>query len=395
MFSHAPVLGRYVFPDAVIPETLLMFTYVLGIYGCDKFLNVSGAVRRSLENPSIACLARSPLFLPIFLPTVALAVGLQLMILKRFGSALNGGPYALELAAKGEIPYWGFLAGLYEIIFVCVILFLLSGRRGSTRLLVIGAYIFAAALRLAGGTRLILIKEIAVILIISYSQGRIKARHLGITALVVIILGSLVGLLRMSGHNEYAYLGPLYGLVMESGLNALTLNIAYQVHASGYIAHHGHALNYIVFILINAIPKFLRFGITKSQLAALSPYNAALGYGFSTYTPVGGMSGFATLTYLSNHPLLATLAVVIIFSCFAKFAPDGALKSLLILTFSINAIHFWRDPVNMAVKNCVQDTLLALVLLYVPSIKKAAIGVRTLSSRPLASHSHGNQTHES
>lgn len=374
LFADTPVLGRYVFPETVIPETLLMFAYVLGLYVCDRLFNISGAMKESLEGPGIARLARSPFFLPIFVPTIALAVGLQLVILRQFGSALNGGTYSSELAGEGYIPYWGFLAGLYEIVFLLVVLFLLSRQRSGMRLFVLGSYVLAAVLRLAGGTRLILIKEIAVILIIAYSQHRIRARHLGIAAVVVLLVGSAVGILRIgAGEVRYGYLGPLFGLVMESGLNALTLNIAYQVHAAGYIADHGQFLNSVGFILISIIPKFLRFGISADQLAALSPYNAALGYGFGSYAPAGAMSGFATVAYISNYPLAATLGIVAMIVCFAKLVPKGPMKSLVILTFSISAIHFWRDPVDIAFKDFVQDLALAAVLMYVPSIKKAVL----------------------
>ena len=236
LFANAPVLRRYVFMSSLIPETLLMFIYVAGLCCLDYFFNLSHSIRKCVSSPSVVGLARSPIFLPIYLATTALAVTLQLVILHRFGSALGGGPYVMSLVSEGYIPYWGFLAGLYEIIFLFVVLYLLSGQRSRLRFLVLGLYVFAAALRLAGGTRLILVKEIAVILIIAHAQGRIKTRKLLLTGALVVVLGSVVGLLRSSGANPFAFLGPIYGLVMESGLNALTLNIAYQVQHSVYMA---------------------------------------------------------------------------------------------------------------------------------------------------------------
>jgi hypothetical protein len=142
------------------------------------------------------------------------------------------------------------------------------------------------------------------------------------------------------------------------------------VQESGYVARHDDALNAPAFILVSAIPKFLRFGISPEDLDKLSPYNAAFGYGFDTYMPVGGMSGFATLCYLSN-PFLLTLALVMIVTLLIRFTPAGVVKHIIVLVFCIDAIHFWRDPVDIAVKDVVQDIFCALVLVYFPAIRTA------------------------
>lgn len=373
LFANAPVLRRYVFMSSLIPETLLMFIYVAGLCCLDYFFNLSHSIRKCVSSPSVVGLARSPIFLPIYLATTALAVTLQLVILHRFGSALGGGPYVMSLVSEGYIPYWGFLAGLYEIIFLFVVLYLLSGQRSRLRFLVLGLYVFAAALRLAGGTRLILVKEIAVILIIAHAQGRIKTRKLLLTGALVVVLGSVVGLLRSSGANPFAFLGPIYGLVMESGLNALTLNIAYQVQHSVYMASHSQVVSALEFVLLTSIPSFLRFGVTKTALHAMSPYHAALGYGFDTATPVGGMSGFATISYIFGYPFFSTAILVVSIASMLKMLSRTRVGNILILVFCINAIHFWRDPIDIAAKNMVQDFIFAAALLVVPRLRGPAV----------------------
>jgi hypothetical protein len=380
LFADAPVLGRYVFADSVAMETLIIFAYFAAFLVADRILNLSGCIRASFENPTIASLARSPLFLPIFIPTALAASALQIQSMRDFGSIFSG-QYALTNVAEGLIPYWGFLAGLYEIIFLLFVLFILSGSRSKLRYLVIGLYVVTAALRVAGGTRMILIKEVAVLLILFYARGAIKRRHLIIAGSAVVALGSAVGLLRTTA--GAGILGPVYGLVMESGLNALTFNIAYQVQAAGYVAQHGDLLNSLAFVTFSSVPSFLRFGIEQPDLDALSPYTLAISSGFDSSQPVGGMSGFATLCYLSSYPFAATLVLVAMLSFLLKFAPRGVLKHIFIVVFCLDTLHFWRDSIDISVKLLLQDVVCALALLYVPAIRRRPVAVRTPSPDPV------------
>lgn len=373
LFADIPSLGRYVFAESAMAETLILFAYVAAFYVADRVFDLSALIGAAFSSPQIQALARSPVFLLIYLPVTLVAIALQIRMFLELGLAITGGQYGMDAHVEGLIPYWGFLAGLYEIVFLFVVLFLLSEQRGTRRLVVVGAYVLAGALRLAGGTRLLLIKEIAVIVIIFYMQGKIGGRRLALTAAIVMVVGSVVGLLRAhEGGLGSEIPGPVFALVMESGLNALTFNIAYQAQLSGFIAHHQQVLNTIQFVLMSAMPTFLRFGVDQTQLDGLSPYNAALS-GFDTYSPVGGMSGFATLCYLTSYPLLATLALVMAIGCLLRYTPKGHYKHILVVVFCINAIHFWRDPIDIAVKNFVQDVLCALVLLYIPAPRNSAL----------------------
>lgn len=371
MFMDNPVLARYVFADSALAETLVIFAYVALFYVLDRTLNISASIRASFSSPEVRRLAYSPVFLFIYIPVALAAVILQLKILRDFGSALSGGQYQSQAAADGLIPYWGFLSGLYEILFVFVVLFLLSEQRSMRRVIVVGLYLLAALLRVAAGTRLLLIKELAIMLIMFYMQGKMRLGRLVLAGSIVVALGSLVGLLRSSG-SASPILGPLYGLVMESGLNALTFNIAYQVQSSGFVGQHANLLDALQFITLSSIPSFLRFGVGQADLDLLSPYNQAIAYGFDSAMPVGGMSGFGTLCYLFGSPLLGTLALVVVIACLLKYTSMGPWKHIIVLVFSINAIHFWRDPVDIAVKNTIQDIVCALVLLYVPNVRRLA-----------------------
>lgn len=375
MFMDNHVLARYVFADSALAETLVIFAYVAMFYVLDRTLNISASIRASFSSPEVRRLAYSPVFLFIYIPVALAAVILQLRILRDFGSALAGGEYQSQAASEGLIPYWGFLSGLYEILFVFVVLFLLSEQRSMQRVIVLGLYALAALLRVAAGTRLLLIKELAIMLIMFYMQGKIRLGRLVLAGAIVVALGSLVGLLRSSG-SASTILGPLYGLVMESGLNALTFNIAYQVQSSGFVGQHANLLDSLQFITLSSIPSFLRFGVGQADLDLLSPYNQAIAYGFDSSMPVGGMSGFATLCYLFGSPLLGTLVLVVVIACLLKYTSKGPWKHIIVLVFSINAIHFWRDPVDIAVKNTVQDIVCALVLLYVPNVRRPAVTAR-------------------
>jgi len=371
LFADAPVLGRYVFADSVAMETLIIFAYFAVFLLADRVYDLSGCIRTSFNDPTIASLARSPLFLPIFVPTALAASALQIKSMLDFGSIFSG-QYALTNVAEGLIPYWGFLAGLYEIIFLLFVLYILSGSRSRIRYFVIALYVVTAALRVAGGTRMILIKEVAVLLILFYCRGAIKRRHLVIAGTTVVLLGSAVGLLRTTAAGA-GILGPVYGLVMESGLNALTFNIAYQVQDAGFVARHGDLLNSFAFVAFSSVPSFLRFGVDQNDLDALSPYALAISSGFDSSQPVGGMSGFATLCYLSSYPLAATLVLVAMLTFLLKFTPRGILKNIVIVVFCLDALHFWRDSIDISVKLLLQDVVCALFLLYVPAIRRCGV----------------------
>jgi hypothetical protein len=369
MFADAPVLGRYIFPEFIISETLLIFLYFITLLVADKFFGISKIIESSMSNPTMRGLSHSPVFLPIYLVTALLAMFLQLKLLNEFGSVLTGS-YVQTGVDEGLIPFWGFLAGLYEIIFLLFVLFILSGDHGSKqRFIVIATYCLSTGLRVAGGTRLILVKELAFVLILFYLRGRIKQRQLIIAVAAIIFAGSAVGLLRMKDIGDEAIFGPFFGIVMESALDSLTLNIAYHVQDTGFISQHGDILHTLMFFVLSAIPTFLRFSITQPEIDALSPYNAALQFGFDTSMPVGGMSGFATICYVCSYPAVATIILAITIGFIFRYAPAGNLKRIVILVFLLNAIHFWRDPMEIAVKQIVQDVICTLILLGAAKIR--------------------------
>lgn len=368
IFADTPVLGNFVFPEYTLAETLMIFLYFLSFIVADYLFDVSGIIKSSMSHPTIRRLSHSMVFVPTFVVAVALAVGLQIKLLYDVGSVLTG-TYAMLGVDEGLVPYWGFLAGLYEIIFLLFILFILSEGHGlKMRIFVVGAYCSTALLRVAGGTRLILIKELAFVVILFFLRGRLKQRQLILVAGAIVTMGSIVGFLRQGEVDEGAVVGPVFGLVMESALNSLTLNIAYKLQEGGYVAENVDNVKTAEFLLLSSIPSFARFSITSTQLADMSPYNSAIQYGFDTYSPVGGMSGFATICYISSYPLLASILLAFSLGAICRYAPSGNLKRIMVLVFLLNSIHFWRDPADIAVKLVVQDAVCSLVLLAVGSM---------------------------
>jgi hypothetical protein len=53
-----------------------------------------------------------------------------------------------------------------------------------------------------------------------------------------------------------------------------------------------------------------------------------------------------------------------------KFTPRGILKNIVIVVFCLDALHFWRDSIDISVKLLLQDVVCALLLLYVPAIRR-------------------------
>jgi hypothetical protein len=374
LFAEHPVLGAYVDETRLTSQTLLMAWYVLLLLGADKVAGLSSSLRRALQGAALGRLSSSPAFPAVYLSAALLASALQTYTLLNFGSIFTGS-YILEDAAEGLIPYWGFLAGLYEIVFLCFIL-ALSGTRPSKRLwlLYVWLYVLTTLLRVFGGTRLILIKELAFMILLFYLRGTIKARQLLIVGVLVVAAGSAVGLLRSGGGDESnVFLGPLYGLVMESALNALTLGIADQVNQSGAVSRNADTLASLLFLLVSVVPSFLRFGFGEADMLAISPYSLALRSGFDTSAPVGGMSGFATIEYLSGYPHIFLLLMVALFAVSFRITRNGAFKQMLGLVIVINAIHFWRDPADIAFKLLVQGLLICLLFYFVAGRKRRRV----------------------
>jgi hypothetical protein len=369
VFADNPFLGKYVFPDAILSEVFIMFSYFGFFVLIDYFWDISSVIRSSFNGPSISRLAQSNVFLVLYVSIAALAAVLQIIMMQQFGSVFTG-DYVASGYVEGQIAYWGFLSGLYELIFLCFVLYLLSGQVVRYRFLMIALYAITAALRLSGGTRLILIKELAVICILLFLRGRIKAFRLITVGMIIVIVGSVIGYFRNNGEIGDNAFGPFYGVAMESGLDALTFNAAYQVQASGYVEKHGDVLATIEFVAFSAVPSFLRLGFNQTDLDKLSPYGEGRA-DFDSESPVGGMSGFATICYLSSYPLASTLALVFGLAVLLKVGRQGAFKDIVVLVMTLDAIHFWRDPVDIAVKDVAQDVVCALVLLYLPAAYRA------------------------
>lgn len=368
LFADAPVLKRYVFPETILAETLMIFAYFAALLVADRIFDISSIMKISTSSSTIRRLSEGPVFLLLFCSVTVMALVFQIKLLLDFGSLLSGG-YVLDSVADGLIPYWGFLAGLYEIVFLLFVVFLLNDRHTlKHRVVVVGLYLITATLRVAGGTRLVLVKEVAFLLILFYLRGGISTKRLALLASVVVVLGSAVGLLRTQSTSVATLLGPLYGIVMEGGLNALTLNIAYRVQDSGFVADNGDALRTILFVAASAIPSFARFGMDQTDLDALSPYSLPLNFGFDTAWPVGSMSGFGTLCYISSYPISASVILALTIGLLFRYMPPGNLKRIIVVVFSVNAIHFWRDPIDIAVKLLVQGILCGIVLMYLARI---------------------------
>ena len=367
IFSDAAVLGRYVYESRLVAETLMMLWYVLLMDLADRMFGLSRALRASLSGPLLKRLSSSVGFPVIYTTACALAGGLQVYTLVTFGSIFSGS-YVLEDAAEGLIPYWGFLAGLYEIVFLCFVLTLFGKKPGrKAGYFYIFLYATTTLLRVLGGTRLILIKELAFMIILFYLRGSIRPRQVAIIGTAVVLAGSGVGLLRGGVEDVQGLLGPLYGLVMESALNALTFNIADQAVQNGTVAIAADPLQTMLFLALSVIPSFLRFGISEDTLLATSPYQIALRSGSDTAAPVGGMSGFASISYVTSYPWVLLLVMVLAFSAYLKLARNGHFKQIFVLVLAINAIHFWRDPADIAFKLLIQGVVICSFLALLPT----------------------------
>ena len=305
LFSNHPVLSRYVDSNRSNILTFQMFWYFELTIFFSYVFKLSNCLKVNLSGRTLFYLSSSQLFPIIFYFSILFSSILQIHLISTVGSIFTGS-YVLENLEEYGISYWGFLAGLYEITFISFIL-LLIGQKPTKKnwYLYIFFYVFTTFLRLLGGTRLVIVKEIIFIILLLYLKNSLSLKRLFIIVFGVLFLGTLIGLLRGGSGDPLAdILGPLYGLIMESALNALTLSIADIVNQSGFVSSNGNLFYSIIFFSINMIPSFLRFGLSDTFINSFNPANMALDYGFDTIAPVGGMSGFATINYLTSYPFV-------------------------------------------------------------------------------------------
>jgi hypothetical protein len=279
-----------------------------------------------------------------------------------------------------ELAVWGFLSGLYDIGLTCLFAVILSDQKkpsyGYAAL-----YGGALILRILGGTRLILIKDIAVLLYVLFCRGRISLRMAGYVTVGLILFGTAVGVARGSGGASDRF-GPAASILAEAGLSALTLNIAYDYYQSN-APDKPSLLQSSEFILESVAPTFLVNTVTdkKKLVDKVNPYNAVLTFGYDTSSPVGAMSLFASLIYVVGSPWLGTLLVVFLLVVVVKVRFNRVVKSAVLFSFALNALNFWRDPFEISLKIIVQ-TIIVLLFIYA-----AAYGFRRLpraADRPAA-----------
>ena len=355
-YLYAPWLSNYIFPENFLEETELFTVFLILIVILDKFFHLGNVLRRYVLGRHIVSVGSSKLMRVCFYISGLAAAFFQIALMTQRGSILTGNyvQSAIPSAGGDDQPIaWGVLGGLYEVFFACTVVLFIARRERSPFSKDAAFYSLVLLLRLLGGTRLILVKELSVLLFIMVAQKRVRVFFVGLAAVAVVVLGSLVGSARTNGGaGEF---GPLSSLVYESSFAALTLNIADN------IAHDPSAYQYyrpgdvVADLVASLVPSFIRnIFVPETKDREL---NMATEAGFDTASPVGAMELFSSSIYIFLNPWVAPLLYPVLLWAIIKTRYNLKIKSYLLLSIFIESLNTWRDPFEVSLKIILQSVV--------------------------------------
>ena len=350
-----PVLSRYVFPDQLLEESEIFSIFMITIFIFEEKYNIGTNISRYVLSQDIFRIGASKSILFAFYVVGTLCAALQIVLMATYGSIFSGN-YVLSAttdASNGQILSWGFLAGLYELFFACTLVILIAKGEKSIISKESFFYIFVLALRLFGGTRLILLKEISVIMFLMIVQKKVRPLSVVIISLGVISIGSVIGAARSGG--EADPLGPLSSFYYETALNALTLNIADSLSHNSAAFEHYHPIDTTLNLALSIVPSFVRTAVTGSSEPATIPM--VLDSGFDSPSPVGGMSLFASAIYLFYNPWIGPTFFPTLLLFISKTKFNRRIKSYVMLSIITESMNMWRDPFEISFKIIVQTVI--------------------------------------
>jgi hypothetical protein len=363
LFSGHPSFANYFSPESIVVSTLaLVGGFLLYVLFLEKRL-----ARQLRED--LAEVARSPAVNGTKWPLVLLGVlcaATQVMLIRDTGASLLSGGYVLADGSFADnSTLFTLTAGLYEIFAALLALRLVavkpSARKDGLFLLLSFAVL---ALRMLGGTRLIVLKVVLFVVILQLLRGNISKKAATVSALVFGILLMVVGSLRGSEAEEGANL--LFLLFAEPALGNLSATFV-----TGYFMDHGVLFNpsalldsigYLIFIAVHLLPNVIYqalgggivllgdWGYYRSWGEALYPFRGVLAEtGLATVSPVGGQSIIALGVALFGYAG-AGLIVPFIYGGFSWLRSILPKAMPLVLILGFEAPSVFRDSTEILVK---------------------------------------------
>ena len=363
LFADHAAFGNYFSRLSVFWATL---GFVLGI--ALYFITLSKPVCHLLEQNLVSVRA-SALSNGNLLPLYALGIicmGAQAILMAKTGASIASGAYVLGGGAFEEnSALFTFSAGLYEIFAALAGFRLLAVHdwNGTNRrfLLFTGLVL---ALRMFGGTRLIILKLVAFSLLLAYVTGRIQRRTVLLSGASFAALLMLVGNLRSGDGEDVRQLAFL--LLAEPALGSLSATFVTDFAIDkgdwfnpGFLAD---AVGYAIFVMIHLLPTAIYsamggtitllgdWGYYRTAAAPFYPFATIIAEtGVETVSPVGGQSLIALGVAIFGVAGAALIVPAIIGGLWAigraltRFVP-------IMLIVAFEAPSIFRDSTEIFVK---------------------------------------------
>jgi hypothetical protein len=363
LFSGQDFFAGYVSPESVFVSSLVL---VGGFFLYRIFLGKRLARQVRFD---IAQIRKSPVINGAAWPFVLLGLlcaVAQLLLIRDTGASLLEGSYILgdDKFAENRTLFT-MTAGLYEI-FAAILAFRIVGtkltlRRDGLFLLFAFAVI---AMRMFGGTRLIVLELVLFIVMVRVLEGRISKKVAALSAAgfaaILMLVGSLRGSEAADGSNI------LFLLFAEPALGNLSATFV-----TGYYLDHGvpfnpnailDSLGYIVFVIIHLLPNAIYqalggdiillgdWGYYRSWAEPFFPFRDILANtGLDTVSPVGGQSVIALGVALFGYAG-AVLIVPLTYGVFSWLRSMLPRSMPLILILGFEAPSVFREGAELVAK---------------------------------------------
>lgn len=363
LFSGQDFFASYVSPESVFVSTLVLVGGFF-LYRISLGKRLARQVRFD-----IAQIRKSPVVNGAAWPLVLLGLlcaVTQLLLIRDTGASLLAGSYVLgdDKFAENRTLFT-MTAGLYEI-FAAILAFRFVGtkltlRRDGLFLLFAFAVI---ALRMFGGTRLIVLELVLFIVMVRVLEGRISKKAAALSAAgfaaILMLVGSLRGSEAADGSNI------LFLLFAEPALGNLSATFV-----TGYYLDHAvpfnpnailDSLGYIVFVVIHLLPNAIYqalggdiillgdWGYYRSWAEPFFPFRDILANtGLDTVSPVGGQSVIALGVALFGYAG-AVLIVPLTYGVFSWLRSMLPRSMPLILILGFEAPSVFREGAELVAK---------------------------------------------
>ena len=290
----------------------------------------------------------------------------QLMLIRDTGASLLSSGYVLGEGRFAENrTLFTMTAGLYECFAAILALRLVGTKHTVGRDWLFLLYAFGViALRLLGGTRLVVLKMLFFIVVVRLLQGRVSKKSAALFgvgfATLLMIVGSLRGSEAEDGSNV------LFLLFAEPALGNLSATFVTSYYLDRGIFLNPNvvfdSLGYLIFVIIHLLPNAIYqafggdviylgdWGYYRSWGAPFYPFRGILAAtGLDTVSPVGGQSiialgvalfGYAGATFIVP---ITYGAVSLLHSILTKSMP-------LILIVGFEAPSIYREGSEILVK---------------------------------------------